>query len=86
MYVRGEQHKFPASQDAKRKRDRTDPSSEPLRSPPEQVAHQIDLRLSLEAVRMAKGSHCACGGESVEQRSTKVKGCDCLRENANAKR
>jgi hypothetical protein len=52
----------------------TDSLGEPRRGPPEQAARQIECRLRLEAVRMAKRSHGVGGGAGVEQESAKAKG------------
>jgi hypothetical protein len=59
-----------------------DPSGEPWRAPPKQATHQIELFLSLKAIRMIERSHGVCSGASVEQRSTKAKGHNRLGENA----
>jgi hypothetical protein len=48
--------------------------SEPWRAPPEQAAHQIECRLTLQAVGMAKRSHGVGGGAGVEQESANAKG------------
>jgi hypothetical protein len=51
-----------------------DSSGKPRRGPPKQVTRQIECRLRLEAVGMAKRSHGVDGGTGVEQESVNAKG------------
>src|SRR6185312_376716 len=63
--VRGEQHKLPCAEVAKRNRACSDPPAGLLCTPPEQPAHRVQLFLGLEAAGMNKGCHL-----SVEVRSS----------------
>jgi hypothetical protein len=71
--VGDEQNELPGGEVAEGDGAGTNSSSEPWRALP-QAAHQIECRLRLEVVRMAKRSHGVGGGTGVEQESVNAKG------------
>jgi hypothetical protein len=70
--VGGEQNKFPGGEVTEGDGASVDPPNR--RTPSKQVAHHIERRLGLEAVRLAKRSHGIGGGVGVEQESANAKG------------
>jgi hypothetical protein len=52
--IRGEQNELPGGEVTKRDGASADPPGEHRRTPSKQVAHHIERRLGLEAVRLAK--------------------------------
>jgi hypothetical protein len=69
-----EQHELPGGEIAEGSGAGADPSSERRHAPSEQVAHQVECRLRLEAVGVAKRSHGIGGGAGVQQESANAKG------------
>jgi hypothetical protein len=72
--VGDEQNELPGGKVAEGDGAGADSSGEPWRAPPEQAAHQIECRLTLQAVGMAKRSHGVGGSVGVEQESANAKG------------
>jgi hypothetical protein len=72
--VGDEQHELSSGKIAEGSGAGADPSSEHRRAPSEQVAHQVECRLRLEAVGMAKRSHGVGSDVGVQQESANAKG------------
>ena len=72
--VGGEQNELPGGEVTEGDGASADPPGERRRTPSKQVAHHIECRLGLEAVRLAKQSHGVGGGAGVEWESANAKG------------
>jgi hypothetical protein len=72
--VGGEQNELPDGEVTEGDGVSADPPGERRRTPSKQVAHHIERRLGLEAVKLAKRSHGVGVGAGVEQESANAKG------------
>jgi hypothetical protein len=72
--VGDEQHELPGGEITEGSGAGADPSGVHRRTPSEQVAHQVERPLRLEALGIAKRSHGGGGDAGVEQESADAKG------------